>query len=475
MDYLSLIDQNKDEMLKSLQELIAIKSVAGEREGEYPFGEGVQKAFEYMLTLGKKEGFRVVNVDNYGGHIEFGSGEEIVGVLGHLDVVPEGSGWDYEPYGGQIVDGRLYGRGAGDDKGPVMAAFYAMKALKDAGYVPGKRIRLILGLDEETNWDGMEKYFEKEKKPTLGFTPDADFPAIRGEKGILTFEIAKKLGKSMADGLELRSLTGGSAPNMVADYARAVLRDTTTYKKGAEPADRYAKVKEIISAYRHETGHKVNFKGMGKSLEITAAGIPAHGAAPYHGTNAVSIMMELLGRLNFVNEDVNDFIDFYNQHIGFDSFGERMGCDFCDEPSGKLTFNVGLAAIDQNTAELTINIRYPVTSSDDAVYAAMMPVINKYDMGLIKGSHQKPIYFPDGDPMIETLMDVYREFTGDVETAPLTIGGGTYARAAENVVAFGMGFPGDPELAHQKNEYVLIDNLLKSTKIYAEALARLAK
>ena len=462
-------------MLKSLQGLIAIKSVAGDREGEYPFGVGVQRAFEYMLALGEKEGFRVANVDNYGGHIEFGSGEDIVGVLGHLDVVPEGADWDYEPYGGQIADGKLYGRGAGDDKGPVMAAFYAMKALKDSGYVPGKRIRLILGLDEETNWTGMTKYFEKEERPTLGFTPDADFPAIRGEKGILTFDIAKKLSKTQVDGLELRSLTGGNASNMVPDYARAVLRDTTQYKKGAEPADRYAKVKEIINAYRQDSGHKVNFRAMGKSFEITTTGISSHGAAPQLGTNAVSAMMALLGRLNFANEDVNDFLDFYNRHIGFECFGERMGCEMSDEESGRLTFNVGVAAIDENTADLTINIRYPVTTSAEKVYESMMPVINKYDMGLIKGKDQRPIYFPDGDPMIETLMDVYREFTGDAEAEPVTIGGGTYARATENIVAFGMNFPGEPDLAHRKNEYVRIDNLLKSAKIYAEALARLAK
>ena len=475
MDYLNLIDQNKDEMIKDLRELLSIKSVAEEQEGEYPFGEGVQKAFEYMLALGEREGFKVENIDNYGGHIEFGSGDEIVAVIGHIDVVPEGTDWDYDPYGGVIEDGKLYGRGTSDDKGPVMAGFYAMKALKDSGFVPNKRIRLVLGLDEETNWVGMKKYFEKAEKPSVGFTPDADFPAIHGEMGIIVFDLAKKLGKSMGGGLELKNLNGGNAANMVADWSRAVLRDTTEYKKGSEPEDRYGRIREMVAEYRQQTGYKVNCKGVGKSFEITVQGVSSHGARPEKGLNAISVIMELLGKLNFVNEDVNDFIDFYNKHIGFDLNGERMGCGFEDEPSGKLIFNVGTVAVDANSADLKINIRYPVTMDAENVYEAIMSVVNKYDLGIIKGKHQRPIYFPADAPMITTLMDVYREFTGDAESKPQVIGGGTYARAADNVVAFGMAFPGEPELAHQKDEYIVIDNLIRATKIYAEALARLAK
>ena len=186
-------------------------------------------------------------------------------------------------------------------------------------------------------------------------------------------------------------------------------------------------------------------------------------------------MMEFLGGLNFANDDVNDFIGFYNDCIGFDIHGERIGCDFEDEPSGKLIFNVGKIELDKKSVELTINIRYPVTSNDSQVYNGIMSVLDKYALGIVKDSHQLPIYVAKGDPLVETLVSVYRNHTNDMESEPQVIGGGTYARAMDNIIAFGAHFPGEPELEHQKNELISIDNMMKLTKIYAEAIYRLAE
>lgn len=474
-DYLNLIDQYKDEMVETLSEFIKVKSVEGAPvdtpdKGYLPFGQDVQNAFEFMMNLARKEGFEVFNADNYGGHIEMpgdGSSDEIMAVVGHIDVVPEGDGWTYPPYSGTVVDGKVYGRGTSDDKGPVIAGFYAMKALKDAGFVPSRRIRLILGLDEETNWIGIEKYFERTEKPTFGFTPDADFPAIHGEKGNAQFKLAKKFAASKEKGLELRSLTGGTAPNAVAGRARAILRD--------EKAGSYDKIKEIAAEYRKETGYKVNTKGIGKTLEITTEGIPAHAATPYDGLNAVSVMMDFLGRLDFASDDVSDFIDFYNSHIGFNLYGENIGCGLSDEESGKLTFNTGIIELDSEAASITIDVRYPVTKTAEDVYEGILPVLDKNGIGLIKLSEMAPIYLPTDGRLITTLMNVYREHTGDTESKPLVIGGATYARACEGVVAFGAIYPGDAELAHQKDEYIEIDKLVLSTKIFADAIYRLAK
>ena len=312
MDFIQTIEMNKDLQIQSLQDLVSIKSVVSNpvmtKNGEvYPFGKGVQDAFAYTLKLAKELGFETKNVDNYGGHIDFGYGEEIVGILGHLDVVPEGDGWTFEPYSGAVAGDYIYGRGTTDNKGPVIAALFAMKALKDSGYIPEKKVRLILGLDEETNWDGMYYYFSKERKPDYGFTPDAEFPALNGEKGIMTFELAKKISKSPSSGLELRSLFGGAAANMVPEKARAVVK--------ADDTKFYDQIKSFAASFREDTGYKLHVKGVGKSLEISAEGISAHGAAPEAGLNAVSILMSFLGRLNFSNDDVNVFIDFYNQYI----------------------------------------------------------------------------------------------------------------------------------------------------------------
>ncbi|MHC1722142.1 MAG: dipeptidase PepV [Aminipila sp.] len=486
MEYLKLIEDYKDEMIKTVQELVAIKSIEEKPVTDAPFGKGVAEAFQYMLKKGEAEGFETENVDNYGGHIEFGgyllddegkitgTSEEVMGIIGHLDVVPEGTDWQYEPYSGTIADGKIYGRGTIDNKGPVVAAFFAMKALKDSGYVPEKKVRLILGLDEETNWKGMKYYLSKVKAPDFGFTPDAEYPAIHGEKGILVFQLAKKIGKTTGKGIELRSLKGGNAANMVADYARAVIR--------ADKMEAYEKVKELAANYRNVKcaeegqiafGAKLNCKGVGKSLEIVAQGVSAHGATPECGVNAITVLMDFLKEIDIINDDVNEFVQFYNEHIGFELDGTAIGCGFSDDPSGKLVFNVGKIELEGEAVMLTINIRFPVTYSEDAVYEAMMPVINKYNMGIIKIKVQDPIYMPKDDPMIKTLMDIYREHTGDRESEPIVIGGGTYARAAKNIVAFGSIFPGEPDLSHQKNEYIEIDKLLLNAKIFADAIYRL--
>ena len=474
MDYINYIEENKELQIQVLQDLVSINSVQSSpvttAEGAFfPFGQGVQDAFACLLKKAEELGFSTKNIDYYGGHIDFGpecGPEETVAVLGHLDVVPEGGGWTFDPYSGAIEDGYIYGRGTQDDKGPVVAALFAMKALKDAGYVPSKKIRLILGLDEETGWKGMEYYFQKEPKPAFGFTPDGDFPVINGEKGNVTYEIAKKLPKSQG-GLTLRSLSGGNAANMVAEKARAVVN--------AEDSELYQQIKGLAAAYREQTGYRLQTRGVGKSLEITAEGRSAHGATPEAGLSAISILMEFLGKLNFSSDEVNVFLDFYNSCIGFDCNGQRLGCGFSDQKSGMLTVNPGLIKGDLEAVTLTVNIRYPVSCTEAQVHEAIRPFVDQYDMGLIIRKKYEPIYMEPDSPLIQTLVDVYRAHTGDMESQPLVIGGGTYAKAAENVVAYGALFPGDEDRMHQKDERLSLERFMEMTRIYADALYRLTQ
>lgn len=461
------IEENKEEMLQTLQELIRIRSVVEPAKGEMPFGAGVHEAYTYMMNKSGDAGFRLKNADNYGGHADLpGESGKVMGIVGHLDVVPEGSGWDEDPYSGIIKDGYVYGRGTTDDKGPVVAAFYAMKALKDCGVPMKDTVRLIYGLDEETDWEGMEYYLAKVEAPDYGFTPDGDFPAIHGEMGILVFDLVKKLAPATSKGLELRSLTGGTASNMVADSARAVVRDTS--------GTGYDMLRAQVANFRQEKQVKIKCKGIGKSFEITTEGVAAHGASPEKGLNAISVMMEFLGQLDFVNEEASVFIDFYNNHIGYELDGESLGCGFSDEVSGKLILNVGMINVDPEAASLTINVRYPVTMDAEDVYAGIAPTTDKYNFGIVKGKAEEPIFIPADDPMIETLMDIYKRQTGDMDSKPLVIGGGTYARAMDGIIAFGARFPEEPDLMHQKNERISIDSLMKMTYIYAESMYRLA-
>ena len=472
MDLAKAIEANRDQAVRTLKELIQIKSDAGDPvtsgDGDvYPFGQGVQDAFAYMLSKAEEYGFATENIDNYGGHIDFGEGRETIGILGHLDVVPAGEGWAFEPYAAEEADGYLYGRGTTDDKGPLLAAFYAMKALKDAGYEPARRIRLILGLDEEKSWKGMHYYLEHVPAPDFGFTPDGEFPVVNGEKGMLEFEIARKLAKGPAKGLALTRLSGGEATNVVAEHARAVVKSETKAT--------YDSIREEAAAYREATGRKIRIKGVGKSLEITTEGKNAHAAQPDEGLNAIAILFDFLGRLNFANEDVNEFIDFYNRYIGFNVHGEKLEVDFSDEESGRLSMNNGLVRYDRDSVSVSIDIRYPVTFTEEQIFDTIMPVLDQYGLGVVKNRSEKPLYFSADSNLIRTLMDVYREKTGDTENGPIVMGGGTYAKAAPGIVAFGGLFPGDEDRMHQKNERITLDRYFQMIEIYAETIYRLSQ
>ena len=476
--YIEKVEANMQEEIEYLQELIRFNSEQDKpvktKEGEvYPFGQGVQDSLVSALKKGEEMGFYSKNVENYGGHIDYGTGRKILGILGHLDVVPAGDGWSFAPYSGDVSDGYIYGRGTTDDKGPVVAALYAMKALKDAGYEPAARVRLVLGCDEETGWSGMVKYLELERTPDYGFTPDGDFPVINGEKGILNFELIRKIPDRKLKGLTLRSLEGGAAPNMVPERARALVNsdNPSIYAKIKEQAEAFEAMHPEIRGMRP----KIVARPIGKSMEIIVEGKSAHGAQPHLGLNAISVLMEFLGQLNFALEEMNDVINFYNKCIGHDIYGERIGCQMEDDKSGPLTFNVGLVSFDKKALTFTVNVRFPVTKTDDDVYSGMIPVTDQFDVGIVKKYYQKPIYFAPDSPMVKTFMEIYQENTGDMESGPITIGGGTYARAMKNCLAFGALFPGDPDLMHQRDERLAIDRLELMTKIYADAIYRLTQ
>lgn len=462
--------QNRDEMIHTLKGLVEINSEAATPEKDRPFGKGVSDAFLYMLKKADEDGFAAANIDNYGGHIDLYAGEEAdgqtMGILTHLDVVPAGDGWDTEPYEAVIKDGKMYGRGTSDDKGPTIAAYYAMKAIKDAGVSLKKNVRLVLGLDEETQWKGMDYYLSKVKAPDFGFTPDGDFPVVNGEMGILTFDLAKKFVKAIGKGIEFRSFKGGNAPNMVADYARLVLR--------ADNQLVYEQLKERAAQAR-ENGVQIKTKGVGKSFEITAQGVSAHGSTPEKGVNAISILMDFIKDIEFTNESINDFIEFYNEYIGFELDGTKLGIGFEDELSGKTIVNVGTIDMDTKSVRLAVNVRFPVSCDDEIIYRGMEENLMKYNIGVVKRIRKAPIYIEADDPFIVSMMEVYRRITGDTKAQPQVMGGGTYARAMKNFVAFGALFPGEEELFHQKNEYMSLESLEKAAQIYAETIYEMCK
>lgn len=420
---------DKQEMIRSLLGLMAIESVAWEKVSqEHPYGEGPARALDYVLTLCEKLGIRTVNRDGRIAWAEIGEGEQIVGILGHLDIVPIGEGWQHDPHG-EICGERLYGRGACDDKGPVMAALYAMKQLQDAGTKLKRRVRLIFGQCEESGgWPDMAWYREREQLPVFGFTPDAEFPAIYGEKRILQYILRMPLGES-----GLRDAAGGDAVNMVPAWARA------TVGTPAGPAC------------------------------FEAAGRAAHGSTPEKGENAISALMRKLADLGLECP----FADFYNQRIGFDTRGEKMGCAFSDAESGRLSLNAGLLRVEDGFVTLGLDIRCPVTVPESAVRAALECACAPWGVTAACAENKAPVYMDRDGEVIRAMMEVYREKTGDL-SEPLVIGGGTYARAMPGIVAFGPMRPGRERTEHQKDEYILLEDLFEAEEIYRLTIEKLA-
>lgn len=300
-------------MIKALQGLLAIESVCEKGDAPYPYGEGPAKALDYVLALCDSFGFRTKNADYRYGYGEIGEGSELIGILVHLDTVPAGSGWDYPPFAGIVDNGKLYGRGVQDDKGPAVASIFAMKGLLDSGCQLNKRIRIIFGQDEETgDWNDIKEYKEREELPDYGFTPDGAFPAVYGEKGIMLVEMSMDLRASGFDCAE-----GGSAPNMVADFCTAVVH--------------------------------------GKAYEMH--GHSAHASTPWEGDNAITKLMLRLAQL----PDAPPFAKAYEALIGDSLYGAKMDCDVRDQASGRLTMNAGLLRIEKDRIKLTLDVRYPVT------------------------------------------------------------------------------------------------------------------
>ncbi|MDU1349319.1 dipeptidase PepV [Clostridium butanoliproducens] len=463
MDINKRIDEMKNDIVNSVQEIVKIRSLEGEPKPNKPFGEEVDNALQCALEISKKLGFKTVNVDGYAGYAEYGDGEEYVAALGHIDLVPEGDDWIHPPYGAEIHDGKIYGRGTTDDKGPIIACLYGLKAIKDLGLPLSKKIRIIFGTNEETGGEDIPYYLQKEPAPVAAFTPDADFPIINGEKGITIFDLVKEFSSPAAGEIVIESIIGGNAANMVPDYAEALL----TCKNTEEVVE---KLKKFASENNYDMTSEIN----DSKLKIKSKGVSGHGSTPELGKNAIMQLIVFLASLDLSDDDLSNYIKFLGEKIGMDLYGEKFGIYLEDKESGKLSFNVGKININENKGIVTLNLRYPVTKTLDDMMKPVNKTLEGTGITIENFSHQEPLYFSPDHPLIQSLAKVYNEQTGK-KSELISIGGGTYAKEMPNTVAFGPIFPGEPCTIHQPNEYIEIEDLINITKIYAHSLYELAK
>lgn len=462
------LNNNKDNIIKTISDLVEIPSVSDENSNsEFPFGENCNKALEYILNLGKQMGFRTKNVDGYCGYIEFGEGAELVGIIGHLDVVPAHveDGWTTPPFRPVIRYNKIFGRGTIDDKGPVVASLFAMKAIADTMKV-SKRVRLILGLNEEKSWKCIRYYQQHEEAPNIGFSPDANFPAIYAEKGILSLEIAHPFNIKDTEILEINC--NQNAINVVPKYC------SITLKTNNEKQWKNANNIKIESSDNN-------------TYKIISVGVAAHAAHPDLGKNAITNLFKYI----IDNFDCKDESIEYLQklfHLGIfeiesPEFLSRKDIAYATEfeedsiitdESGSLTSNIGNVEFDSGILKIRINLRVPVhTKLDDIIlkYKQLVRFYENVEVNVL--GRQNPLCVSKDSYLVKTLVDIYNKETNNNLEA-VAIGGGTYARAFPNFVSYGANMPGDTDMCHQANEFIDIDKLMTSAYIYANAIYKLA-
>ncbi|MBL8088617.1 MAG: Sapep family Mn(2+)-dependent dipeptidase [Chthonomonas sp.] len=449
------LKEHESELLADYQTMLRFPSIEGPAEPNAPFGRANRDALDFALAKANEWGMKTTDLEGFCGFAEFGSGERMVGVFGHLDVVPVGPGWKFEPFDATIHEGYVYARGATDDKGPTMAAFYAARALQVSFPEIGSRIRIVFGCDEESGFECIHRYTRTEESPTFGIAPDAGWPLIHAEKGITSLVV--RVPKIRGD-MELLELTGGQRPNIVIDSGTAKVRVSAGARAHVEA--------KIADGWDRNIATRWD----GDVLSIDAVGKAAHGSWPFGGDNAIIRILRFL--MDIAPLSVQEaFVEMFElTYLG----GEGLGIDGRDDIS-YLTCNLGVVTTEETAIDMLFNIRYPVTWKGEDLFAKTRTHLATLALGaeLVSTTDSTPLYFPLDHPLVKTVCEVYVEETGDTSRKPGVMGGGTYARAVPNAVAIGTGWLGDGE-AHQTDERCAVESLFKMSRIYAHILYRLA-
>jgi succinyl-diaminopimelate desuccinylase len=454
-----LMDQYRTEMVANLQKLVRITSVRGKSQQGKPFGEGPSKALAFMLDLAESWGLEVQDIDGYAGHVDYGEGQDYVAALVHLDVVPEGVGWTFPPYGAEIHDNIMYGRGVSDNKAPAMAALYAIKALQDAKIPTKRKLRVIFGCAEETGMEDMTYYFQKQPLPFAAFAPDVSYPPINREKGILHFAIHTVNSNRKS---AIRQVAGGDAANRVPDLCTATV-DLSLINHTQKNA--LLKAATLLG----EKKYRFSYPSDTNTIKIETFGKAAHGAEPELGENAIISMASLLTALQ-ESSSAGNFLAFLHQRIGSSTNGADLGVQCEDSESGSLSLNVGLVSINKELCEAIIDIRYPVTANGEQLENILRKITAEAGLQISIKTHLPPLYVKADHPLVQCLRKAYRAYN-DCDPEPEASKGGTYARVLHGR---GVAFGGVGINAHKPDEQVAIDELMHHSKICAQAMYEMA-
>ncbi len=453
------MNQHEAQMLEDLKTLIRIPSERMEAKPGMPYGEPAAKVLEAAMDMISGYGFKVKNYDNYVIAADFNDNEKKLDILAHLDVVPAGEGWTItEPFEPKIVDGKIYGRGTCDDKGPAIAALYAMRALKDLGVELPFSARLILGSDEECGSSDLRHYYGIEKEAEYTFSPDADFPVINVEKGGMRGVFTKKVS-ACTEGVRIVSVNAGTKVNVVPGKAKAVVAGMS---KEA--------LTVLADAVTKETG--VVFE-ISDGLEITAVGVGAHAAHPSSGNNALTALILLLSRIPVESTEVHDAFTFINKvYPHGDWLGEALGIAQTDEISGELTLSFTMFSFDGVKMQGTFDCRAPLCANDENARFVARDKLAEGGFVMEDTPMFPPHYVAEDSPLVQTLLDCYHDVTG-LPKKTIAIGGGTYVHHLKGGVAFGCGREWEDTRMHGADEFMDIAHMKECAVIFAEAIERL--
>lgn len=430
------IEDNYENMLNDLKRLVKYNSVLC--DDEKPFGSQNRKVLDEAISLMNEKGFNTKNVDYYACYGEVGQGDKTIGVVCHLDIVPAGEGWDSNPFEVVQKGDRLYGRGVSDDKGAAVASMYAIKYLLDTNYQFKKKVRLILGCNEETGSKCIKHYVEKEGGVDMGFTPDGEFPGIYAEKGMISGVFKAKS--------KIVNIKGGEASNIVCKKVECEL-----------PVDSYDASK--FKKYLGDNNIKYEINGN----SVTVFGIAAHASAPDSGVNAMSYLMEALYNADFGDE----YVDLYHKYIGLDVHGEKLGMLPLKDDETDTSVNIGVIKKEGEYVLASVDMRFPITRTVDDCKKVLENIEPLEIKNMIN-----PLYFEKDSPMIKAMLKAYRDVTGD-NGDMIAIGGGTYAKSIKNIIAFGCAFNEEENHIHDANESLGIEDFKKQVEIYIEAIKNL--
>ena len=449
------IENNRKDFVQDVFELVRVRSVRENPVGNFPFGEGPAKVIDKAIEIGRKYGYETRNTDYH--TVDFlhkGKTDKELGMLGHIDVVHEGEGWDYSPYDPIEKDGYLIGRGAGDNKGPSIAMLYAMRAIDELGIELNHSIRTIWGANEETGMQDVKHYLTKHNPPEISLVGDACFPLCIGEKGILTADLTMDIGSDS----NLLEFEGGLSSNAVPDSAFIVL------------ATDFEKVKAALA------GTELTIEKVSAGTKISAKGIARHAAFPEGGKSATNTLAAIVLASGLLEGNAECAVKFIAEAFA-DYYGEGLGINFEDDISGKTTHIGGYIKLKNGILSQNINVRYAIKTDREKMFDNLNKTANTAGFAVENISDSPPRYDSPEDPKIKLLIKTTEDFVGG-DMTPIVIGGGTHARNFPNAIPYG------PEILreeadklyggpHSVNEGVKLETLLNAIKIYAVTLIRL--